>query len=70
MDIERARQLKPGDIVHFPADMGQPAGYGRVEGIAHQTTPQSTRADVELFVSVLVRLPGSHASVWPSNRLG
>jgi hypothetical protein len=30
MNIDRARQLKVGDIVHFPADRGDHAGYGRV----------------------------------------
>jgi hypothetical protein len=33
MNLEKAKQLKAGDRVHYPADRGNPAGYGTVRHV-------------------------------------
>lgn len=68
MKIERARQLKVGDLVHFPADRGDPAGSGR---ITHISPTEQTHMGGKPFLWVTVRYQGEKRSaVWPSNRLG
>lgn len=68
MKIERARQLKVGDLVYFPADRGDPAGDGHV---THIGIKKSTNMSGEPFLWVTVRYTGGKRSaVWPSNRLG
>lgn len=67
MDIAKARALKPGAIVHCPADRGQPAYSGKVEHIG-----QAEARDLQgrAYLWITVGRPGMHSSVWPSNRLG
>lgn len=68
MKIERARQLKVGDLVHFPADRGDPAGSGYVTNIG---TKESTNMSGTPFLWVTVKTSGGvSCGVWPSNRLG
>lgn len=68
MKIERARQLKIGQLVYFPADRGEPSGEGYVTHIGHQ---DQTHMGGKPFLWVTVRYQGEKRSaVWPSNRLG
>lgn len=67
MHIEKARKLKPGDRVHYPANRGDRAGYGTVRWVE---TGESVRFDGVLFKWVEVYMPAErHASMWPSCRL-
>lgn len=66
MNIEKAKQLKIGQIVYCPADRGDAAYAGRVEFIDAGENKTSTG---EKYIWVHVRGP-HHATVWPSNRLG
>jgi len=67
MDITKAKALKVGDIVHCPADRGELAHSGRVE---HVGETECTHMCGKPFIWITVRPRNSHASVWPSNRLG
>lgn len=68
MKIERARQLKIGQLVNFPADRGDPAGDGYV---THISPIEQTHMGGKPFLWVTVRYTGGKRSgVWPSNRLG
>lgn len=71
MNINKALSLKEGDIVHFPADRGDPAGYGRVTHVQPGPATQKNIYGVE-YVWGTVTLPYSakRSTVWPSNRLG
>lgn len=67
MTLEQARQLRPGQVVTCPSDMGQ-AGYkGTVHHVSevlavHRLVPNG-------FLWVTVKGPGGTCHVWPSNRL-
>jgi hypothetical protein len=65
MHIDKALRLKVGDIVHCPADRGDPAFTGRVTHVS----PVIHEASLTEFIWVEVQGP-HHKSVWPSNRLG
>lgn len=67
MNIEKARQLKVGQLVHFPADRGDPAGSGYVR---HVTETEQTNIYGTPYIWVTVRdAVGKSCGVWPSNRL-
>ena len=67
MNIEKARALKVGSLVHFPADRGDKAGYGYV---SHISLIEQTHMGGKPFLWVTIKLPGCRTSaVWPSNRV-
>ena len=66
MHIDRALQLKCGDMVSCPADRGSAAFYGRVISAGVDVAKDLKGAD---YIWVTVRGPLTE-SVWPSNRLG
>lgn len=67
MKIEHARKLKIRQIVYFPADRGDKAGYGRV---THIGAEPRTHMNGPEFLWVTVELPDKLTRhVWPSNRL-
>ena len=67
MNINKARALKPGALVYFPADRGDPAGFGYVQ---HVTETEQKNIYGTPYLWVTVRASGSKsAGVWPSNRL-
>lgn len=68
MNIEKARQLKPGDIVHYPNEAD---GKGAFTGFVTYIAPgeQANYAGVPyLWVHVRNKSLGFD-TVWPSNRL-
>lgn len=65
MDIAKALELKVGNSVRFPADRGDPAGYGKVE---HIDPTVATSFNGTKYIWVVVRGPNA-AATWPSNRL-
>lgn len=67
MNIERARKLKVGDRVYYPADRGDPAGDGRVTAVF---PAECTHMNQAPFIWVEVQMPGIRKTVWPTNRLG
>lgn len=64
MKLEKAKQLKVGDSVRYPADRGNPAGTGTVRHIATDEQTHPLLPEPFLWVT----LHGA-AGVWPSNRL-
>lgn len=67
MRIERARNLKVGGAVGFPADRGEPEGVGRILSVG---TEEHATVNGVAYLWVHVKYtsrPGS--AVWPSNRL-
>lgn len=69
MDIANARRLKPGDFVRCPPDRGDEGYTGPVTLLQPGIEPQRNAAGIE-YISVHVRTPRGHDTVWPSNRLG
>lgn len=69
MKIERARLLKPGIIVHCPADRGDKAFTGIVVSEDCAVSPMHLNHQQECFIWVEVQGAGKK-SIWPSNRLG
>ena len=68
MEIERAKRCKVGDVVHVPADRGDPAGWGKVKHIGGAVAKTLNGTE---YVWITVRHNGLlHSSVWSSNRLG
>jgi hypothetical protein len=68
MDIERALRLKKGDIVHCPADRGEPAYIGKV---VDNFTCKDVHTNMYGTKYIWVLVQGLlHKTTWPSNRLG
>ena len=67
MNINKARALKPGALVYFPADRGDPAGFGYVRHIG-ETDQKNIYGTPYLWVTVR-DAGGRSCGVWPSNRL-
>jgi hypothetical protein len=67
MDIAKAKTLKLGQTVHFPADRGNPAGSGQVVFIGRDAVKNLQGQE---YVWVALWNKGAPAGVWPSNRLG
>jgi hypothetical protein len=65
MKLEKAKQLKVGDSVRYPADQGNPAGAGTIRHI--DTREQTHLLLAEPFLWVTLE---NADGVWPSNRLG
>lgn len=68
MKLSKARQLKVGDLVHYPADRGDKEGSGRVTHISPVECSHPLLSEPHLQVEV--QMPGNRKTVWPSNRLG
>lgn len=66
MRIEKALELKVGNMVSCPADRGDPAFRGPVTHISPVPCKNHVGEDC---IWVEVQRPGRHKSVWPSNRL-
>lgn len=66
VDIEKAKKIRIGQIVNYPADRGEAAGSGRVTFT--QPLVYSNASGVE-YVWVNVRKPDGSSAVWQSNRL-
>lgn len=66
MDIGKARLLRVGQRVAFPADRGSPAGIGRV---THVGEGAAQNIYGKHYVWVSLRDGEKSAGVWPSNRL-
>ena len=67
MNINKARTLKVGQLVYFPADRGSQGGFGYVRHVG-ETEQKNIYGTPYLWVTV--RASGSKsAGVWPSNRL-
>lgn len=67
MHIDKAKQLKVGDIVRCPPDMGEP-GYTAVvrwHPVQHVFYSHTGVA----YIWVHVTGPNGNPHVWPSNRL-
>lgn len=69
MKIERARLLKPGIIVHCPADRGDKAYTGIVVSEDCAASPECVNIHGDKYIWIEVQGAGKK-SVWPSNRLG
>ena len=71
MNIDKARKLKAGDLVHYPTNGSEPAGWGEVTWANKDlaTTAASLNIRGTEYIWVEVKGP-SHKSIWPSNRLG
>lgn len=60
--------MKVGQVVQIPADRGDPAYLGVIEGIGEQVCTNHLGS---AYVWLTVRASGTkRRSVWPSNRLG
>lgn len=68
MDISKAKALKPGAVVHCPADRGEPAFTGTVASVG--TAESSANGKPFVWIEVKHPYPSNRKSVWPSNRLG
>lgn len=68
MDIDKAKALKIGDVVHCPEDRGDPAYTGRVRALPHSSVFHTT--DGTPYIWVYVDDGSGRCSTWPSNRLG
>lgn len=64
MDIEKALQLKVGDVVAFPPDRGNPGGFSKIRWIGPKTIYESIGGKKYIWVTLHV------GGVWPTNRLG
>ena len=64
MEIEKALSLKIGDVVNFPSDRGNPAGFAKIKHIGTKTIHKNFKG-VE-FIWVVLQNGGT----WPTNRLG
>lgn len=69
MNIDKAMQLKVGDVVHCPADRGDPAYKGKVTHNCNSSKTVAKTLDGSEYVWVEVQGP-YHKTMWPSNRLG
>jgi len=63
MDISKAKQLKQGDIVHYPPDSGSPRGVATVKQDCSDHSVHKNIRDTE-YIWVC-----TDYGVWPSNRL-
>lgn len=63
MHIDKARRLRYGDVVHFPADRGSPAGYGRVNHVSTMAPAKTINGTEYIWIGV------RGFGTWPSNRL-
>lgn len=71
MNIEKAKSLKKGAIVRYPADRGDLAGQGTVvdeTAIIQSATVNKNSLGAE-YIWVQVKSSTGKTSVWPSNRL-
>lgn len=66
MNIEQARKLVYGSVVHYPADRGSPAGRGFVR---HVGVLESQSLKGAAYIWVTVEQADLRRAVWPSNRL-
>lgn len=66
MQIDKARQLKRGDIVACPPDRGNPGYRGTIK---HVGAVEAKTTEGTPYIWVTVQAPWRHAEVWPSNRL-
>lgn len=71
MNIERARKLKPGDMVHCPPDRGEPGYFGTVckGALPEEETKKNIHGDEYVWI-VVTGHSGLSRHMWPSNRLG
>ncbi|UCV26733.1 hypothetical protein [Ferribacterium limneticum] len=67
MNINKAKALQVGQQVGCPTDRGDSAYQGNVTWVGEHT---STNIYGHEYIWVEVQRPGSHKSMWPSNRLG
>lgn len=69
MDIQRAKSLKIGSIVHCPADRGDLAFIGKVVSVGEHVRKNLSGTEY-VWIHVRHTYPGKRLSAWPSNRLG
>lgn len=70
MHIEKAKQLKVGQVVNCPADRGDAAFTARVTHVSQNVCKNLSGTE---YLWVTVKGIGSlraNGGVWPSNRLG
>ena len=64
--LTMARDFKPGERVHCPADMGAPSYRGEVLEVGEA---ELTNSAGQPYRWIKVRHPYGHSVIWPSNRL-
>jgi hypothetical protein len=70
MQLEKARKLKPGNLVGCPADGNQPECMARVTRWNQDLQTQEAKKNIHGDEYIWVELKGTGwRGIWPSNRL-
>lgn len=62
MDIKKAQQLKIGDIINFPEDRGNSAGFDKITFV-------SKEINKNIYGVEYIWVGTKKSGVWPSNRI-